>query len=72
MAGCVDVWTGVDTMAEKGNGSKAVATVDKRPLGMFERLEQEMNDMRRQMFGLFPRPFFGISRPASLSIPVTG
>jgi hypothetical protein len=34
MAGRVDVWTGVDTMAEKGNGSKAVATVDKRPASL--------------------------------------
>lgn len=53
-------------MAETANGNKAVATVERRPLGLFERLEEEMNDMRRQMFGFFPRPFLGGARPTQL------
>jgi len=53
-------------MAEKENGSRAVATVERRPVGLFERLEQEMDDMRRQMFGFFPRPFAGAARPTQL------
>lgn len=36
-------------MAEKEHGSKAVATVEQHPIGLFERLEREMDDMRRQM-----------------------
>jgi HSP20 family protein len=54
------------SVAEKSNGNKAVATVGRHPLGLFERLEQEMDEMRRQMFGLFPRPIFAGARPAPL------
>ena len=50
-------------MAEQVNGTKAVATIERRPMGLFERLEREMEEMRRQMFGFFPRPALVRYRP---------
>lgn len=52
-------------MAEQETTSKAVAAVDRRPLGFFERMEHEMEDMRRQMFDVFPRSRFWRYRPTT-------
>jgi HSP20 family protein len=49
--------------AQPANGNKAVATVEQRPMSLFERMEREMEDMRRQMFGLFQRPLATNYRP---------
>ncbi len=50
-------------MAEQQNGNKAVATVEQRPASLFERFEREMEEMRRQMFGIFQRPIATNYRP---------
>jgi hypothetical protein len=52
-------------MAEKGG--RALASVDRRPLGLFERFEREMEDMRPQLFVLFRRPLPETYRSLSLT-----
>lgn len=49
--------------AQPADGNKAVAAAEQRPVSLFERLEREMEDMRRQMFGLFQRPLIANYRP---------
>jgi len=49
-------------MAENDDSQKAVATVGQRPISLFQRLEHEMDEMRRQMAGLFQAPA-GSARP---------
>jgi HSP20 family protein len=63
-------------MAETKAQEKAVVPVERRPAGLFEQMEREMADMRRQMHrafgwplwdgGLFRRPILTAYRPRGL------
>lgn len=53
-------------MADNGAKDKAVATVERRPRGIFEQMEREMADMRRQWLGLFHGPVAEGYRPREL------
>lgn len=52
-------------MAETNESTKAVTTVRRGPIDLFEQIEQEMESMRRQMGRLFGRPAPEAIRPAA-------
>ena len=53
-------------MSENGATTKP-AVVERRPVGLFEQMEREMDELRRQMFGIFRRPGRSVSPPAFLN-----
>ena len=53
-------------MADTNGKEQAVVPVERRPTGLFEQIEREMEDLRQQMFGHFRRPVLEPFHPAGM------